>query len=69
VLPPDTIPGPLHENVAPGVSDDPLNITVATEQVRVLSSPALASGTASFNVTAAASVAVHPFAVLVTVRV
>ena len=58
-----------HENVAPAVDDDPLKAIEVTVQVNTLSTPAFALGAILFKVTKATSVAVHPFAGLVTVNV
>src|SRR5438132_12657386 len=54
-------------NNAPAVLDEPDNVTLVTVQLRVLSVPASATGTAASAVTTALSVAVQPLGP-VTVR-
>src|SRR3972149_2242185 len=54
---------------APGVLDEPDRLICVTTHVRTLSGPASTFGGATSDVTSATSVAVHPFAGLVTVSV
>jgi hypothetical protein len=55
--------------VAPAVEEEPFRITEADTQVIVLSAPAFTFGGVLFNITAATSVAWHPFTGFVTVKV
>lgn len=68
VFPPDTIPGPLQEKVAPLVEEEPFSVAVVVPQVIVCGEPALALGGVIFCVTFTVAVFVHP-AGLVTVSV
>lgn len=55
--------------VAPGVEEDPFSITKVVVQVRVLSEPAFALGGVLFNNTMAVSLALHPFAGFVIIKI
>ena len=59
----------IQAKVAPAVEEEPLNEIEVTVQVNTLSAPALALGGVLFKVTKAISLAVQPFAGLVTVKV
>src|SRR5437016_5482087 len=62
-------PEAVQEKVTPAVVDEPFSVTEVTTQVKVISAPALAFVGVLFSVTTATSVAVQPFAGLVTVKV
>ena len=68
MLPPDTIPGPAHEKVAPSVDDEPFNAIEVTVQLRTFGSPASATGAELSRVTSTLSVDWHPLGP-VTVRI
>ena len=69
VFAPDTMPGPLHEKLAGLTLLDPVSVIEVVLQVNSASEPALAVGAVLFSTTNATSVAVHPLAEEVTVKV
>ena len=69
VVPPAVIPGPVHEQVAPPVDEDPARLTDVIAQVRFCGGPALAFGGVLFKETATIPEAVHPLAGFVVVMV
>ena len=69
VFPPETIPGPTHENVTPAVEEDPLRTTLGFVQVITCGPPAFTFGIPTSFVTFTVEVEVHPFTGFVTVSV
>jgi len=67
VVPPAVIPGPVHEQVAPAVDEDPARLVVGLLQVNVIGTPAFAFGGILFANTVIVSEAEHPAEVTVKV--
>ena len=47
-MPPDTIPGPAHEKVAPAVDEDPFKAIYVTAQESTCGAPAFTFGAVMF---------------------